>query len=228
MINLYFWPTPNGKKVSILLSELNLNYNLISININKGDQFKKSFLKISPNNKIPALEIIEGKNTTTLFESGSIMLFLADKYKKFISNDQIKKHETIQWLMWQMAGFGPMLGQAHHFNFYAKDKIDYAVNRYSMEAKRLYNVLDKRLTNKDWVMDEYSIVDMAIYPWTITTDRQGIKIEEFPNVLRWKNTMKERPAVKIGMHVGKELKKQSKFDENSRENLFGANQYKKR
>ena len=228
MINFYYWPTPNARKVSILLEELKLSYKLIEININKGDQFEKRFLDISPNNKIPAIQIIEGKEKLNLFESGAILLFFAEKYDQFISKEISKKYEVIQWLSWQIAGFGPMLGQAHHFNFYAKDSIEYAKNRYSNEANRLYSVLDKKLYNKNWITGEYSIADIAIYPWTMTPERQGVELKDFPNVERWKEDMSKRPAVKKGMVVGQDMKKNTKLTEQEFSNLFGKNQYKQR
>ena len=228
MINFYYWPTPNARKVSILLEELKLKYKLIKIDINKGDQFEKKFLDISPNNKIPAIQLIEGNHKFNLFESGAILLFFAEKYKKFIPKEINKKYEVIQWLSWQIAGFGPMLGQAHHFNFYAKEIIEYARNRYSNEANRLYSILDKKLYNKKWMTGEYSIADIATYPWTMTPERQGVELNDYPNVKRWKEAMSKRPAVKKGMIVGQEMKKNIKLTEEEFSNLFGENQYKHR
>ena len=192
MINLYYWPTPNARKVSILFEELKLKYNLIKVDINKGEQFFEKFLKISPNNKIPAIEFEENGKKITLFESRVILLFFAEKYNKFYSNDRLKRFEIIQWLTWQMAGFGPMLGQAHHFNFYAKEKINYAQERYSSEANRLYGVLDNKLKDQEWITGEYSIADIAVYPWTMTPDRQGVELSQFDNVRRWKEQMKKK------------------------------------
>ena len=228
MINFYYWPTPNARKVSILLEELKLKYKLIKIDINKGDQFEKKFLHISPNNKIPAIQLIEGNHKFNLFESGAILLFFAEKYEKFIPKEINKKYEVIQWLSWQIAGFGPMLGQAHHFNFYAKEIIEYARNRYSNEANRLYSILDKKLYNKKWITGEYSIADIATYPWTMTPERQGVELNDYPNVKRWKEAMSKRPAVKKGMIVGQEMKKNIKLTEEEFSNLFGENQYKHR
>ena len=228
MINFYYWPTPNARKVSILFEELNLNYNPIKIDINKGDQFSDEFLNISPNNKIPAIEIVEGKEKISLFESGAILLYFAEKHEKFFSNNIVKKYEIIQWLSWQIAGFGPMLGQAHHFNFYAKETIEYAKSRYSNEANRLYSVLNKKLNNQKWITGEYSIADIATYPWTMTTERQGVNLEAFPNVQKWKELMSKRPAVAKGMKLGQEFKKTSKLTEKEFSNLFGENQYKQR
>ena len=228
MINFYYWPTPNARKVSILFEELNLNYNAIKIDINKGDQFTDEFLNISPNNKIPAIEIVEGKEKISLFESGAILLYFAEKHEKFFSNNIVKKYEIIQWLSWQIAGFGPMLGQAHHFNFYAKETIEYAKSRYSNEANRLYGVLNKKLNNQKWITGEYSIADIATYPWTMTTERQGVNLEDFPNVQKWKELMSKRPAVEKGMKLGQEFKNTSKLTEKEFSNLFGENQYKQR
>ena len=229
MINLYYWPTPNARKVSILFEELKLKYNLIKVDINKGEQFFDKFLKISPNNKIPAIEFEENGKKITLFESGVILLFFAEKYNKFYSNDKLKRFEIIQWLTWQMAGFGPMLGQAHHFNFYAKEKINYAQERYSSEANRLYGVLDNKLKDQEWITGEYSIADIAVYPWTMTPDRQGVELSHFNNVTRWKEQMKKRSAVAKGMSVGQEMRKNNKvLTDDEYSNLFGKNQYKKR
>ena len=229
MINLYYWPTPNARKVSILFEELKLKYNLIKVDINKGEQFFEKFLKISPNNKIPAIEFEENGKKITLFESGVILLFFAEKYYKFYSNDKLKRFEIIQWLTWQMAGFGPMLGQAHHFNFYAKEKINYAQERYSSEANRLYGVLDNKLKDQEWITGEYSIADIAVYPWTMTPDRQGVELSHFDNVIRWKEQMKKRSAVAKGMSVGQEMRKNNQvLTDDEYSNLFGKNQYKKR
>ena len=229
MINLYYWPTPNARKVSILFEELKLKYNLIKVDINKGEQFFEKFLKISPNNKIPAIEFEENGKKITLFESGVILLFFAEKHNKFYSNDKLKRFEIIQWLTWQMAGFGPMLGQAHHFNFYAKEKINYAQERYSSEANRLYGVLDNKLKDQEWITGEYSIADIAVYPWTMTPDRQGVELSQFDNVTRWKEQMKKRSAVAKGMSVGQEMRKNNQvLTDDEYSNLFGKNQYKKR
>ena len=229
MINLYYWPTPNARKVSILFEELKLKYNLIKVDINKGEQFFEKFLKISPNNKIPAIEFEEDGKKITLFESGVILLFFAEKHNKFYSNDKLKRFEIIQWLTWQMAGFGPMLGQAHHFNFYAKEKINYAQERYSSEANRLYGVLDNKLKDNEWITGEYSIADIAVYPWTMTPDRQGVELSHFDNVIRWKEQMKKRSAVAKGMSVGQEMRKNNQvLTDDEYSNLFGKNQYKKR
>ena len=229
MINLYYWPTPNARKVSILFEELKLKYNLIKVDINKGEQFFEKFLKISPNNKIPAIEFEENGKKISLFESGVILLFFAEKYNKFYSNDKLKRFEIIQWLTWQMAGFGPMLGQAHHFNFYAKEKINYAQERYSSEANRLYGVLDNKLKDQEWITGEYSIADIAVYPWTMTPDRQGVELSQFDNVTRWKEQMKKRSAVAKGMSVGQEMRKNNQvLTDDEYSNLFGKNQYKKR
>tara|TARA_B100001123_G_C15215785_1_gene989164 strand:- start:133 stop:825 length:693 start_codon:yes stop_codon:yes gene_type:complete len=230
MIDFYYWPTPNARKISILFEELNLKYNLIKIDINKGEQFGKKFLEISPNNKIPAIQIKKSNETINLFESGAILLYFSEQYKKFLPHDLNIKCKVIQWLFWQMGGFGPMLGQAHHFNFYAKESIEYAKDRYSKEAYRLYNVLNNQLKENEWVVGEYSIADMAIFPWTRTPERQGIDSNEFSEVLRWRKLMNNRPAVIKGMNIGNELRKDpdQKLTDEEYENLFGDKQYKRR
>ena len=179
MIDLYTWHTPNGRKVSIMLEEIGMTYNVFPINIAKDEQFQPHFLEVSPNNRIPAI-VDKDNNNYSLFESGAILLYFAERHEKFFSNNIFKKYEIIQWLSWQIAGFGPMLGQAHHFNFYAIETIEYAKSRYSNEANRLYGVLNKKLNNQKWITGEYSIADIATYPWTITTERQGVNLEDSP------------------------------------------------
>jgi len=230
MIDFYYWPTPNARKISILFEELNVKYNLIKIDINKGEQFGERFLHISPNNKIPAIQIKKSNETINLFESGAILLYFAEQHKKFLPQDLNTKCSVIQWLFWQMGGFGPMLGQAHHFNFYAKKSIKYAQDRYSKEAYRLYNVLNNQLKDNEWVVGEYSIADMAIFPWTRTPERQGVDLNEFSEVLRWRKLMNNRPAVVKGMNIGNELRKDpdKKLTDEEHENLFGEKQYRKR
>ena len=203
MIDLYTAATPNGQKIHIMLEECGLNYATHWIDIDRGEQFAPDFLKISPNNKIPALVDHDGPSgDISLFESGAILLYLADKTKKFLPAEPGQKWETIQWLMWQMGGFGPMLGQAHHFNKYAPENpqgpvvLPYAQDRYTNEAKRLYGVLDRRLTTHEWVAaEEYTIADMAIFPWCRLYERQRQNIDDFPNVKRWFAVVAARPAV---------------------------------
>ena len=201
MIDLYTWNTPNGRKVSILLEELGVPYKVYPIDITKDEQFDPDFLKISPNNRIPA--IVDHDNDTTLMESGAILLYLADKYDAFIPKNDY--WGTVEWLMWQMGGVGPMFGQVHHFVSYNPGKAPYAEVRYTNEAKRLYGVLDKRLASRDFVagtgQGEYSIADIAIFPWTARFDWQKIDINEFPNVCNWYKKIADRPAVKKGYHV---------------------------
>ena len=207
MIDLYYWPTPNGHKISIALEEMGLEYNVIPVNIGTGDQFKPEFLAFSPNNRMPAIIDHNGKDSqnVTVFESGAILLYLAEKTGQLIPEDLQGRKKTHEWLMWQMGGFGPMLGQAHHFNFYAPEKIEYAMNRYSQEANRLYGVLDKQLSQSEYVAGEmYSIADIAILPWTRTFARQNVDIEDYPHVKRWREMLGARPAVIAGMQVGAE------------------------
>ena len=205
-IDLYYWPTPNGWKLTILLEELGVPYNLHYVNIGAGEQFEPDFLKISPNNKMPAIVDPEGPDgkPISIFESGAMMLYLARKFGKFLPSDERGRVEVEQWLMWQMGGFGPMLGQNHHFATYAPEKIDYAIKRYRDETHRLYGVLNKALEGKEFVAGDYSIADMAIVGWAVPHERQNIDLDEFPNVKRWFAAMKDRPAVAKGLEIGKD------------------------
>ncbi|MBL8572858.1 MAG: glutathione S-transferase N-terminal domain-containing protein [Hyphomicrobiaceae bacterium] len=222
-IDLYYWPTPNGWKLTILLEELGAPYNLHLVNIGKGDQFKPDFLAISPNNKMPAIVDPEGPDgqPIAVFESGAIMLYLARKFGRFMPADERGRVEVEQWLMWQMGGFGPMLGQNHHFNHYAPEKIPYAMKRYVDETHRLYGVLNKQLAGRDFVCGAYSIVDMAIVGWAKLWERQGMDIAEFPNVKRWLDTMLARPAVQAGLAVSNESRGDISKDAEARKILFG-------
>jgi len=229
-IELYSWATPNGHKVHILLEELGLEYTVHPINIGAGDQFAPDFLKISPNNKMPAIVDTDGPDGApiSVFESGAILIYLAEKYGKFLPSDPRARSVTLQWLMWQMGGLGPMLGQAHHFRGYAPETIDYAVARYSNEANRLYGVLDRRLGESRYLGGEdYSIADMAAWPWTRFPDRQGVTREDYPNFLRWFEEIAARPAVQRGVQVLADLRKEG-FDPKAKEILFGATQYQRR
>jgi len=199
MIDLYTWSTPNGRKVSIMLEELGLEYTTHPINIGKNEQFTESFLKISPNNRIPA--IVDNDTGISLMESGAILLYLAEKTGKFMSCDPAKRWETIEWLMWQMGGVGPMMGQAHHFIHFNKGKSDYAEERYLNEAKRLYGVLDRRLAGRDYLVDEYSIADIATWPWISRFEWQTVNLNSYPNVKKWYLAIAGRPAVQRGYHV---------------------------
>ena len=203
MIELYTWSTPNGRKVSIALEELGLAYNTHPINITKDEQFEPAFLKISPNNKIPAIVDPDGPGgePIEMFETGAILIYLAEKTGKLQPSDARARYVMLQWLMWQMGNYGPMLGQAHHFRRFAPEKIPYAVDRYSNEARRLYGVLDRRLGEAAYLAGDYSIADIATFPWAARHEWQGIELEEYPNVLRWYNAIAARPAVKRGMAV---------------------------
>ena len=230
MIDLYFWPTPNGYKVSIMLEEIGLAYNVIPIDISKGDQFKPEFLEISPNNKMPAIVDHEGPGggKFSLFESGAILLYLAEKTGKLMPAEMRARYRVIEWLMFQMGGIGPMLGQAHHFRRYAPEKIQYAIDRYTNEARRLYNVLDKQLGRNEYAAGQYSIADIAIYPWLIPHNWQGQELEDFPNVKRWFDAIAARPAVQRGVAILADRLTRAPIDEKTREVLFGTKQYEKR
>jgi GSH-dependent disulfide-bond oxidoreductase len=197
MIDLYYWPTPNGHKITLFLEEAKLAYNIIGVNIGTGEQFKPDFLKISPNNRMPAIvdhAPADGKKPISVFESGAILLYLAGKTGKFIPKDLRGQVETLEWLMWQMGGLGPMLGQNHHFNHYAPEKIPYAIERYTKETSRLYGVLNKRLAERAFIMGrQYTIADMACYPW-ILPERQGQDMQDFPHLAHWHAAIRARPA----------------------------------
>ena len=230
MIDVYSWATPNGHKVHIMLEECGLPYRVHGINISTGDQFKPDFLKISPNNKIPAIVDQDGPDgqPISLFESGAILLYLAGKTGKFIPEDVRGKYDVLQWLMFQMGGVGPMLGQAHHFRIYAPEKIEYAVNRYSNEAKRLYGVIDKRLSESKYLGGaDYSIADIATWPWLRSWKNQGIELSDYPKLQRWFEAIEERPAVQRAVKV---LAKERPVvqDDKAKEILFGATQYQRR
>ena len=198
MIDLYYWTTPNGHKITIFLEEAGLKYNIIPINIGKGEQFKPEFLAVAPNNRIPAIvdhAPADGGKLISLFESGAILFYLADKTGKFIGKDLRSRNDALQWLFWQMGGLGPMSGQNNHFSNYAVDKIPYAMDRYRNEVNRLYGVMNKRLADRQYLAGEYSIADMASYPWIVPWERQGQKLSDFPNLQRWFEAIKARPAV---------------------------------
>ncbi len=229
MIDVYTWPTPNGQKVHIMLEECALPYTVHGIDIGAGDQFRPDFLKISPNNKIPAIVDSDGPDgqPMALFESGAILLYLAAKTGRLLPADVRGRYDVLQWLMFQMGGLGPMLGQAHHFRIYAPEKIEYAVNRYTNEAKRLYGVLDRKLAQTEYIAGDYSIADIAIFPWTRSYERQGIDLADFPNVRRWYDAIDARPAVKRGVAVLADRRKPVRTDK-EKDVLFGATQYAKR
>ncbi|MGU9950789.1 MAG: glutathione binding-like protein [Gammaproteobacteria bacterium WSBS_2016_MAG_OTU1] len=224
MINLYYWTTPNGHKITIFLEEAELDYQVFPIHIGRGDQFEPDFLRISPNNRIPAIvddAPASGNEPISLFESGAILLYLAEKTGKYVPNDPNARWQVMQWLMWQMGGFGPMLGQNHHFRVYAPEVIPYAVERYEKETQRLYAVLDKQLQGRDFICDEYSIADMACYPWAVSHERQGIDFKDYPNVGRWHDAIAARPAVVRAYQKAQEMNAEQTMDEEAKKVLFG-------
>jgi GST-like protein len=234
MIDVYSWPTPNGHKVHIMLEEcgfrLGRDWQIHPINIGQGDQFRPDFLKISPNNKIPALVDPVGPDgkPISLFESGAILLYLASKTGKFLPRSDRAKFKTLEWLMFQMGGVGPMLGQAHHFRLYAPEKIDYAVNRYTNEAKRLYGVMDKQLASGKFIAgNQYTVADIAIFPWVNSWEKQGIDWAEYPRLKAWFEGIAARPAVQRGLAVLADARKPL-TDDKARQALFGTAQYQKR
>jgi GSH-dependent disulfide-bond oxidoreductase len=202
-IDLFYWPTPNGWKISIMLEECAIPYNVHLVNIGKGEQFEPSFLAISPNNRMPAITDPEGPDgkPISVFESGAILQYLGRKFGKFYPKDERERVEVDQWLFWQMGGFGPMLGQTHHFRIYAPEKIPYAIDRYTNESNRLYGVMNKRLADREYLAGEYSIADMACIGWAKLWERQGQNIQHFPHVERWLSACLARPAVQRGLAV---------------------------
>jgi GSH-dependent disulfide-bond oxidoreductase len=225
MIDLHYWTTPNGHKITMFLEEAGLPYKIIPVNIGKGDQFKPEFLAISPNNRIPAIvdhQPKDGGEPFAVFESGAILLYLAEKTGKFLHPDFRRRVEVMQWLFWQMGGLGPMAGQNHHFGQYAPEKLPYAIDRYVKETNRLYGVLNKRLADHAFVAGEYSIADMATFPWIVPYERQGQKLEDFPHLRRWFETIRARPATVRAYEKAKAINTQpSVNDEESRKILFG-------
>lgn len=223
MIELYYWTTPNGHKITMFLEEVNLPYSIVPVNIGTGDQFKPDFLKIAPNNRIPAIidrEPVDGGEPISIFESGAILLYLAEKTGKLMGDDLRDRVEVLQWLFWQMAGLGPMAGQNHHFSQYAPEKIPYAIDRYVNETGRLYAVINKRLSDREFVAGSYSIADIAAYPWVVAHEIQGQKLEDFPNLKRWFETIKARPATTRAYEKADAFKDQALDLEKSRSLLF--------
>lgn len=224
-IDLYYWPTPNGWKVSIMLEELGVPYTLRLVNIGAGDQFRPDFLAISPNNRMPAIVDHHGPDgrEISVFESGAILQYLGRKYGQFYPTDERQRVEVEEWLFWQVGGFGPMLGQNHHFRQYAPEKIPYAVDRYVNETNRLYGVLDHRLVDRPFVAgDDYTIADMASYPWIVPYERQGQKLEDFPNLKRWFEAVAARPATGRAYELGEKYRsREATVDDASRKVLFG-------
>lgn len=230
MIDLHYWPTPNGWKISIMLEECGLPYKLVPVNIGAGDQFKPEFLKISPNNRMPAIVDHEppgGGAPVSVFESGAILQYLAEKAGKFLPKELHARYDVLQWLYWQMGGLGPMAGQAGHFNIYAPqfapaEQLVYGQKRYSNEVNRLYGVLDKRLADRPFVANDYSIADMAIWPWVVSYKNFGQTLEDFPNLKRWFAEIGKRPAVVKGQAVGADLRQAPGTQtEEQRKVLFG-------
>ena len=231
MIDLYTWPTPNGHKIHIMLEETGLAYNVIPINIGEGEQFTPEFLRISPNNKMPAMVDRDGPGgePLTLAESGAMLIYLGEKTGRFYPTGARERHVVNQWLMTQMGHVGPMLGQVHHFRNYAPESIPYAIDRYVNEGKRLYGVLERRLGEAEWLGGaEYGIADMATFPWVRIHENQGIDIDEFPNVKRWYAAMGVRPAVQEGLKALADEEGETPDDEEVREILFGSMQYRRR
>ncbi len=222
MIDFYYWPTPNGWKVSILLEELGVPYTVIPVNIGQGDQFKPEFLAISPNHRMPAIvdHDVDGE-PVAIFESGAIMYYLAEKYGRFMPSDPLGRKETLEWLFWQVGNLGPMAGQYSHFVNYAPKEQVYGHDRYKNEYHRCLGVLERRLEGRSYILgDDYSIADMISWPWVLIAKAMGQPLDEFPNVVRWRAAVKERPAVQKGVDVGKDLRRSKPPSDDERKNLF--------
>ena len=227
MIDLYYWKTPNGHKITIFLEEAELPHRILPVRIGRGEQFAPDFLAIAPNNRIPAIvdrAPADGGAPIAVFESGAILLYLAEKSGRFLPAALRARVEVWEWLMWQMGGLGPMLGQNHHFRAYAPDKVPYAIDRYTKEAMRLYYVLNKRLAGRDFICGEYSIADMACYPWTVSHERQGIDLADYPEIRRWFAAMRARPAVVRAYAAAEKITSESTVDEDAKKFLFGQTQ----
>jgi GST-like protein len=225
MIDLYYWPTPNGHKITMFLEETGMPYNIVPVNIGKGEQFAPEFLAISPNNRMPAIvdhAPLERGAPISIFESGAILLYLADKSEQFIPHDSRGRAEALQWLFWQVGGLGPMLGQNHHFSRYAPEKIPYAIDRYVKETNRLYGVLNKRLADREFLANTYSIADMASYPWIVPYELQGQNLEDFPHLRRWFEAIRNRPATLRAYERGAGISdSNAAMTEEARKVLFG-------
>ncbi len=231
MIDCYTWPTPNGHKVHIMLEETGLAYDIHAVDIGAGDQFEPEFLKISPNNKMPAIVDPDGPGggPYSVFESGAILMYLADKTGQFLPKEPRAYWDTVQWLMFQMGGVGPMLGQAHHFRNYAPEKIPYAIDRYTNEASRLYGVIDRRLGESEWLAGpDYTIADMATFPWLRSYENQGQDLDDYPKLKAWFERINARPAVERALQVLADRRRSGPIDDKQREILFGAQQYARR
>ncbi len=224
MIELYYWPTPNGHKITIFLEEANLDYRIVPVDISAGDQFKPEFLRFSPNNRMPAIidmNPADGGEPISIFESGAILLYLAEKTGSFIPVDLRSRKTVTEWLFWQMGGLGPMAGQNHHFGQYAPQKIPYAIDRYVQETNRLYGVLDRRLQEHEYLASDYSIADMACYPWIVPYERQQQQLVDFPNLKRWFESIQSRPTVIRAYEKGQPFMGRPSVTEESRKVLFG-------
>ena len=224
MIDLYYWPTPNGHKITMFLEEAGLAYEIKPIDIGRGAQFEPAFLKIAPNNRMPAIvdhEPADDGAPISVFESGAILQYLAEKTGQFLPADLRGRTEVMQWLFWQMGGLGPMLGQNHHFKVYAPETLPYAVERYVKETTRLYNVLNRRLADRDFVAGAYSIADMACYPWIVPYERQGQNLDDFPHLKRWFEAVRARPATVAAYEKGEQYRTRETVDEEARKILFG-------
>ena len=224
MIELYYWPTPNGHKITIFLEEANLDYRIVPVDISAGDQFKPEFLRFSPNNRMPAIidmNPADGGEPISIFESGAILLYLAEKTGSFLSADLRSRKTAIEWLFWQMGGLGPMAGQNHHFGQYAPQKIPYAIDRYVQETNRLYGVLDRRLQEHEYLASDYSIADMACYPWIVPYERQQHQLTDFPNLKRWFESIQSRSATIRAYEKGQPFMGRPSVTEESRKILFG-------
>jgi GST-like protein len=224
MIDLYYWPTPNGHKITMFLEETSIPYTIMPVNIAKGEQFQPAFLAISPNNRMPAIvdhTPLERGAPISVFESGAILLYLAEKAEQFIPSDSRGRMEVLQWLFWQVGGLGPMLGQNHHFSNYAPEKIPYAIDRYVKETNRLYGVLNRRLAEREFIAGAYSIADMAAYPWIVPYAAQGQKLEDFPHLKRWFEAIKSRPATLRAYERGAGVSTNTTMSEEAKQVLFG-------
>ncbi len=224
MIDLYYWPTPNGHKITLFLEEAGLPYRIKPVNIGRGEQFQPDFLKIAPNNRMPAIvdhAPADGGAPLSVFESGAILVYLADKTRRFLASAMRPRMEAMQWLFWQMGGLGPMAGQTHHFLHYAPEPLQYAIDRYVKETSRLYAVLDRRLEDREFIAGEYSIADMASYPWIVPHKRQNQELEDFPNLQRWFEAIRSRPAVERAYEKGKAISSQPVVDDEAKKFLFG-------
>jgi GST-like protein len=228
MLDVYYWPTPNGYKVTMFLEEAGIEHNIVPVNINTGAQFDPEFLKVSPNNRMPALvdhAPREGKKPISVFESGAILLYLGEKHARFIPTSLAGRFEVLQWLFWQMGGLGPMAGQNHHFAQYAPEKLPYAIDRYVNETARLYAVLDKRLDDREFIAGDYSIADMACYPWIVPFERQGQNLGDFPSLRRWFEAIKSRPATVRAYEKGRALRDEAPLTDEARAILFGQGRH---